>query len=61
MNPNVGGVDRIARVVVGLALIAYGVYAQSWIGAIGIIPLGTAAIGWCPLYLPFKLNTCKRS
>jgi hypothetical protein len=59
MKKNVGGIDRILRLVVGLAVIGWGVYAQNWLGAIGIIPLFTAAIGWCPAYLPFGISSCK--
>jgi len=54
---NVGKIDKILRIVVGLAIIAYGVIEQSWLGAIGIIPLGTAISGWCPLYYPLGINT----
>jgi len=57
MNHNVGGIDRILRIIVGLAIIGWGVYAQNWWGAVGIIPLFTGAIGWCPAYLPFGLNS----
>jgi len=59
MKQNVGGIDRVLRIIVGLALIGWGVYAQNWLGAIGIIPLFTAAIGWCPAYLPFGMSSCK--
>lgn len=59
MKQNVGGIDRILRVIVGLAIVGAGVYAQSWWGAVGIVPLFTAAIGWCPAYLPFGLSSCK--
>ena len=59
MEKNVGTVDRVIRVVLGLAIIGAGVYYQSWWGVIGIVPLATAAIGWCPVYLPFKMSTCK--
>lgn len=58
MKCNVGKTDRVIRVFVGLVLIALGVYFNSWWGAIGVVPLATAAIGWCPLYLPFGLSTC---
>lgn len=61
MKQNVGGIDRIVRLIIGLALIAWGYMNQNWWGAIGIIPLFTAAIGWCPLYLPFSLSTKKES
>ena len=59
MNQNVGSIDRAIRVIAGLAIIGWGVYAGSWWGAIGIVPLFTAAIGWCPAYLPLGLSTCK--
>lgn len=59
MKQNVGGIDRILRLVVGLALIGWGVAAQNMWGLIGIIPLATAAIGWCPTYLPFGFSSCK--
>jgi len=55
---NVGTIDRIVRVVLGLVIIAMGFYFNSWWGAVGLIPLLTAAIGWCPVYLPFGLSSC---
>ncbi len=60
MKQNIGGIDRIVRLIIGVALIAWGYMNQNWWGAIGIIPLFTAAIGWCPLYLPFGLSTKKQ-
>ncbi len=59
MNQNVGGIDRTLRIIVGLALIGWGVVEQNWLGAIGIMPIVTAAIGWCPAYLPFGISSCK--
>ena len=57
---NEGKADRIVRVVLGLALIGWGVAAQNWWGAVGLVPLLTGAIGFCPLYLPLKIDTgCK--
>jgi len=60
MQRNVGGTDRIVRIVVGVAIIAAGVYFKAWWGVIGVVPLLTAAINWCPLYLPFGISTCAR-
>lgn len=57
MNKNIGKVDKIIRIVVGIAIIIFGVVSGSWLGVIGLIPLGTALIGWCPLYCPLKINT----
>jgi len=59
MKQNVGGIDRVLRIVVGLALLGWGVYAQNWWGAVGIIPLFTGLVNWCPLYVPLKLSTRK--
>ncbi|MCU7871471.1 MAG: DUF2892 domain-containing protein [Candidatus Thiodiazotropha sp. (ex Lucinoma borealis)] len=59
MKHNVGGIDRTLRIIVGLVGIGWGVYAQNWWGAIGLIPLLTGVIGWCPAYLPFGLSSCK--
>jgi len=60
MQTNVGTVDRIVRVVGGAALIALAATGTVGVwGYIGIVPVLTAAIGWCPAYLPFGINTCK--
>jgi len=59
MKKNVGSIDRGLRAVAGIAIIAWGVATQNWWGAIGIVPLFTAAIGWCPAYLPLGISTCK--
>jgi hypothetical protein len=59
MKKNVGGIDRILRLVVGLALIGWGVMTGNLWGAVGLVPLLTALIGWCPAYLPFGISSCK--
>jgi len=61
MKRNMGSADRIVRTVVGLGIIAAGIYFKSWLGAIGIVPLATAFLGWCPAYLPFGISTCRTS
>jgi len=61
MNANVGGVDKILRIVVGLAIIAWGVVTQNYWGAVGLVPLATALINWCPAYLPFGINSAKKA
>lgn len=67
---NVGSVDRGFRALVGivalvLAFTTLGLMAGSLWGIIaavvGVVMLGTAAIGMCPLYIPFKLSTCSTS
>lgn len=62
MSQNVGGIDRTLRILIGLAAIAFALLSGHelavW-GWVGIIPLATGLIGWCPTYLPFGLTTCK--
>jgi hypothetical protein len=59
MNTNVGTIDRAARIVAGLVLIGLAVTGtfSPW-GYIGIVPLVTALIGYCPLYPLLGINTC---
>ncbi len=59
MKANVGGIDRILRIVVGLALIAMAVVGPQVVwGWIGIIPLVTGLFKFCPLYPLVGFNTC---
>jgi hypothetical protein len=56
---NVGTVDRIARVLIGLVLIALTVTGSIGVwGWIGVVPLATAALGTCPLYTLIGVSTC---
>lgn len=57
MTCNMGKTDRTIRIVVGLAIIAAGVALKSWWGLVGAVPLVTAVVGWCPMYVPFKIST----
>ncbi|MCB1874505.1 MAG: DUF2892 domain-containing protein [Chromatiales bacterium] len=62
MKPNVGSIDRVIRIVLGLGLISLVfVGPQTPWGWIGIVPLATALIGWCPAYLPFGISTRSNS
>ena len=59
MKTNVGGIDRILRIGAGLALI--GLAATGTVGAwgwIGVVPLLTGAVGFCPAYPLLGMNTC---
>ncbi len=60
MKPNMGNSDRGARVVLGLAIAAAGLYFKSWFGLVSLVPLATAMVGWCPLYVPFAISTWQR-
>ena len=60
MSCNVGGIDRALRIIVGIVLIGLAATEKiGWWGYIGVVPLATGLIGWCPAYLPFGIKTCK--
>lgn len=59
MKSNVGGIDRILRIVLGLVLIGLTLTGTIGVwGWLGVVPLATGAIGWCPPYAIFGFNTC---
>ena len=62
LTRNVGGIDRILRIVVGLALLlGFFLNAEAslrWLYLIGIVPLATGLMQTCPAYTLFGLNTC---
>ena len=60
MKSNVGGIDRILRIVIGAVLVALAARGQVGVwGWIGLLPLATGLIGWCPPYSLLGINTCK--
>ena len=59
MKKNVGGIDRTLRIVLGLVLIGLAASgAVGWWGYLGVVPLLTGLIGWCPPYSLLGWNTC---
>jgi hypothetical protein len=59
MKTNEGTLDRALRVIAGLALI--GLAATGTVGLwgyVGVVPLLTGALGWCPVYTALGINTC---
>ena len=61
MKANVGGIDRVARIVAGVVLI--GLAATGTVGVwgwIGVVPLATGVFNFCPLYRLIGINTCRR-
>ncbi|QEY25313.1 YgaP family membrane protein [Neisseria zalophi] len=59
MKTNVGGIDRVIRIVVGLALIIAAATGKvGWWGWLGVIPLATGLFSYCLLYTLFGINTC---
>jgi hypothetical protein len=60
MKANVGNMERVLRIIVGLVLIALAATGVIGLwGWIGIVPVLTGATGFCPAYLPFGISTCK--
>ena len=64
MTTNMGSTDRILRMIAGIALVLFAVFgpadvAWKWIGWIGVVPVVTALIGWCPAYRLLGIKTCK--
>lgn len=59
---NVGGIDRILRIAIGLALLAgFFMYTEAsyrWLFPLGLIPLFTGIFGTCPLYRLFGMSSC---
>ena len=64
MRKNVGSTDRAIRVVLGLGLLSLLYFVDGnlrWIGLVGIVPLFTAFVSWCPLYTLIGVQTCGMS
>jgi hypothetical protein len=59
MKSNVGGIDRVLRIVLGLVLIGLTVTGTVGVwGWLGVVPLATGVIGWCAPYAIFGWSTC---
>lgn len=57
MKKNVGKTDKIFRISAGILIILIGIYFKSWWGLIGLLPIVTALIGWCPPYALLGIST----
>jgi hypothetical protein len=60
MKSNIGTVDRLLRIILGLIIAILGVVFDSWWGLVGIIPIATGLFQFCPLYFPLKISTVKK-
>lgn len=61
MSKNVGGIDKLLRIVAGLGLLSLVFILEGssrWWGLVGLVPLTTATLGWCPAYTLIGVNTC---
>lgn len=60
MQCNIGTTDKVIRLIVGAVIVGAGVYYQNWLGAIGLVPILTALVGFCPAYTLLGTSTCKK-
>ncbi len=58
MKTNISKADRWIRIIIGLAILVLGLAFKSWWGLLGLLPLATAAMGYCGLYSLFGISTC---
>ncbi|MBI3093922.1 MAG: DUF2892 domain-containing protein [Rhodocyclales bacterium] len=58
MKLNVGGIDRVLRIAAGLGLVGWAAMGGPVWAWIGVVPLATGSIGWCPVYPLLGMNTC---
>ena len=59
MKCNVGKTDRILRIILGLVILDWGLYAANPWGMAGFLLLVTGIMSWCPIYFPLKITTDK--
>ena len=60
MTQNIGNIERIIRIVGGLVLVALAATRTVGVwGWLGLVPLATGLVGWCPPYSLLGINTCK--
>ncbi len=57
MGDNMGKTDKFLRTIIGISIAGFGIFFGSWWGFLAIVPLGTALIGYCPLYGSFDWST----
>ncbi len=60
MKKNVGQVDRLIRIILGLAIAAVGIIFDSWWGILGVVLIATGLFRICLLYLPFNISTNRK-
>ena len=61
MKTNVGSADKVIRIIIGIALLAWAWMGETsihWLGLLGVVPILTALVGFCPLYTLLGIRTC---
>jgi hypothetical protein len=61
MKKNMGSLDKNLRLVVGIVILLVGYLNSSWWGLVGVVPIITSLVSFCPAYLPFNMSTLKKS
>ena len=59
MKCNIGKKDKMIRITAGIVIIGLGLYFKSWWGLVGLIPVITAVVNFCPAYVPLGVSTCE--
>ncbi len=59
MTKNVGSIERLLRIIIGAALVAWAYFGGVTWAYLGVVPLLTGLVGWCPPYAIFGISTCK--
>ena len=59
MKKNMGSLDKNIRLILGIAILIIGYMYDSWWGLIGLVPIITSFMSFCPIYLPLKMSTIK--
>ncbi|MBK7379162.1 MAG: DUF2892 domain-containing protein [Ignavibacteriales bacterium] len=60
MKANIGSADKIIRIILGVVIIGLGIYFKSWWGLVGLVPLLTASMNFCPAYNLIGVSTKKK-
>lgn len=60
MKKNVGRTDKIIRIIAGLALIIFAIVTNNLWGLLGIVPILTSIMSYCPVYSLFKASSIKK-
>jgi hypothetical protein len=58
---NVGPTERMIRIIAGMVILIFGLTYRNWWGLIGIAPITTGLIGWCPVSQLLGVSTCEKN
>ena len=61
MKKNMGSLDKNLRLIAGIVILLVGYLNSSWWGLVGLVPIITGLVSFCPAYLPFNMSTLKKT